>query len=261
MKVAEGDLIEQIEEALAFVKRHISMAAEITDLERKERWEYPLDAVREAVVNAVCHRDYASTGNVQVRVFDHGLEVWNPGGLPPGLSAADLRKSHESKPRSKLIARVFFLARYIEQFGTGTRRMIDDCLAAGLPEPEFDSRPDAFRVAFRKSVPVEERVADLGLSDRQLRAVHRVVERGRITRREYERLTATTAVTAKRDLSDLVSKGVFTKRGATRNIWYELAGSELGPNDPKMTRMTGAASGQRGRLPMSTKPLCCAPTR
>jgi ATP-dependent DNA helicase RecG len=137
----EGDIIVQVEEAVAFVKRHISMAAEIADLERKERWEYPLDAVREAVVNAVCHRDYASTGNVQVRVFDHGLEVWNPGSLPPGLSVADLRESHESKPRNKLIARVFFLVRYIEQFGTGTRRMIDDCLTAGLPEPEFHSRP------------------------------------------------------------------------------------------------------------------------
>lgn len=132
MKVIEGTILEQVEEAVAFIKRHISMAAEIKDLERKDQWEYPLDAVREAVVNAVCHRDYAGTGNVQVRVFDHGLEAWNPGGLPQGLSVSDLRRSHESKPRNKLVARVFFLVRYVEQFGTGTRRMIDDCLTRSV---------------------------------------------------------------------------------------------------------------------------------
>ena len=238
MKVIEAGLMEQVEEAVAFVKRHISMAAEIIDLERKERWEYPLDAIREAIVNAVCHRDYASTGNVQVRIFDHGLEIWNPGGLPQGLSVADLRKSHESKPRNKLIARVFFLVRYIEQFGTGTRRMIEDCLASGLPEPEFESRPDTFRVAFQKPLPIEERFSRLGLSERQLKAVSHLVRRGRISPQEYARVTDTTSVTAKRDLSDLVKKGVLMRHGATRSIWYGLGTLKQVPGDPKMTRMT-----------------------
>lgn len=222
MKVIEAGLMEQVEEAVAFVKRHISMAAKITDLERKELWEYPLDAIREAIVNAVCHRDYASTGNVQVRIFDHGLEVWNPGSLPPGLSVADLRRIHESRPRNKLIARVFFLARYIEQFGTGTRRMIEDCLSSGLPEPRFESRSDTFRVVFHKSISVEERFAGLGLSPRQLKAMAHVVEQERISPKEYARLTTTTGVTAKRDLTDLVEKGVLERHGATRNIWYGL---------------------------------------
>ncbi len=234
MKVIEAGLMEQIEEAVAFVKRHISMAAEITDLERKELWEYPLDAVREAIVNAVCHRDYASTGNVQVRIFDHGLEVWNPGSLPPGLSVADLRRIHESKPRNKLIARVFFLARYIEQFGTGTRRMIQDCLASGLPEPEFESRSDTFRVVFQRPTPVEERFAGLGLNERQLRAVTHVVKHGRISRQEYQRLTSTKPTTAKRDLSELISKNVLVKKGVTKSTWYELTIPGIGPNGPKM---------------------------
>jgi predicted HTH transcriptional regulator len=68
--------------------------------------------------------------------------------------------------------------------------------------------------------------------------VHYVVEHRRITRREYERLTDTTAVTAKRDLGDLVSKSILAKRGAARNIWYEMVDSKPGSNDPKMTRMT-----------------------
>ena len=223
MKVVEAGLLEHVEEAVAFIKRHISMAAEITDLERKEQWEYPLDAIREAVVNAVCHRDYTSTGNVQVRIFDHGLEIWNPGSLPLGMSVADLRRSHESKPRNKLIARVFFLARYIEQFGTGTRRMIEDCLASGLPEPEFESSSDTFRVVFQKPLPVEERFTGLGLNERQLRVLSHVARHGRISPKEYASLTAATPVTAKRDLSDLVKRGVLVRHGATRSIWYDLA--------------------------------------
>lgn len=125
MKLIEGTVIDQVEEAVAFVRRNTSMAVKIEGkLERTERWEYPLDAVREAITNAVCHRDYADTGNVQVRIFDHGLEVWNPGALPAGLTVEDLRRNHESKPRNKLIAHAFFLIRYIEQFGTGTGRMM-----------------------------------------------------------------------------------------------------------------------------------------
>jgi ATP-dependent DNA helicase RecG len=95
MKVIEGTVIDQVEEAMAFVRRNTSMAVKIEGkLERTERWEYPLDAVREAIINAVCHRDYADSGNVQVRIFDHGLEVWNPGG-------ADRRRS---PPKSRIQA-------------------------------------------------------------------------------------------------------------------------------------------------------------
>lgn len=223
MKVIDGSVIEQVEEAMAFVKRHISMAAEIKDLEREERWEYPLDAVREAITNAVCHRDYAESGNVQVRIFDHGLEVWNPGALPPGLTVDDLRRNHESKPRNKLIARAFFLIRYIEQFGTGTGRMIEECREAGLPEPEFECRTGSFRIMFRKSVPVEERFAGLGLNERQLRALQELVTKGRITRQEYVSVTGSSERTAKRDLMELVERKILVKHGKTKGSWYELA--------------------------------------
>ena len=141
MKLVEDDIVAQVEEAMAFVQRNIRMAVKIEgQLERKEQWEYPLDAVREGITNALCHRDYADSGNVLVKIFDDRLEIWNPGSLPPGLTVDDLRNSHESKPRNKLIARAFFLIKYIEQFGTGTGRMINDCLEAGVPEPEFESR-------------------------------------------------------------------------------------------------------------------------
>jgi ATP-dependent DNA helicase RecG len=222
LKVIEGDIIGQVEEAMAFVRRNTSMAVKIEGkLERSERWEYPLDAVREAITNAVCHRDYAASGNVQVRIFDHSLAVSNPGGLPAGLTVEDLRRPHESKPRNKLIADAFFLIKYIEQFGTGIRRMIDDCRAAGLPEPEFESYGDSFRTVFRKTIPVEERFAGVGLNERQMKALRYVTERGRMTLAEYAELVQAPKRTLQRDLQELVQKGLLVKHGTAKATWYE----------------------------------------
>ena len=120
---------------MAFVQRNTSMAVKIEGkLERTEKWEYFIEAVREAVTNAVCHRDYAESGNVVVKIYDDRLEVSNPGGLPAGMTVEDLKQPHESKPRNKLVADAF-LIKYIEQFGTGIRRILNDCQEAGVPEP------------------------------------------------------------------------------------------------------------------------------
>jgi len=227
LKVIEGDIIQQVEEAMAFVRRNTSMAAKIEGkLERTERWEYPPDAVREAITNAVCHRDYADSGNVVVRIFDDRLEVSNPGGLPAGMTVEDLKKPHESKPRNKLVADAFFLIKYIEQFGTGIRRIINDCREAGVPEPEFESRVDAFRTVFRRAVSPEELLSELKLNPRQFKGVKHAIEHGRLTRPDYERIAGVARATANRDLTDLTKRGVLRQGGAARRTWYEFIFSE-----------------------------------
>jgi ATP-dependent DNA helicase RecG len=222
LKVIEGDIIQQVEEAMAFVRRNTRMAAWVEGkLQRTERWEYPLDAVREAVTNAVCHRDYAESGNVVVRIFDARLEVSNPGGLPAGMTVQDLKMPHESKPRNKLVADAFFLIKYIEQFGTGIRRIINDCREAGVPEPEFESRGDAFRAVFRRAVSPEELMSQRKLNPRQFKAVKYAIEHGRLTRPDYERVAGVARATANRDLTDLTERGVLRQAGAARKTWYE----------------------------------------
>jgi len=224
MQVIEGSVIEQVAAVMEFAQRNLAMAAKIEGaLERKETWEYPLEALREAVINAVCHRDYGSAASVQVRIFDDRLEVWNPGGLPPELSVRDLRVSHASIPRNKLVADVFFLIGYVEQFGTGTQRMIDQLREAGLPEPEFESREHFFRVVFRKRVRVEERFAGLGLKEGQLKAIQHVLNAGRVSRAEYEHLVGVKSATAKRELGDLMKRQILVKKGSGTNYWYEMA--------------------------------------
>lgn len=224
MKVIEGNVVAQVPAAMAFVKRHISMAAEIVpdQLERQERWEYPLDALREAVINAVCHRDYQDSGNVQVRIFDDRLEVWSPGLLPAGVTIEDLRRTHNSHPRNHRIAHAFFLIGYIERWGTGTLRMIEQCREAGLPDPEFAEQSGAFVVTFRKSKLTRAYLEGLGLNERQIAAVEYVKAHGRITNREYVELTEVSRRTATAELGALVDEEVLAPAGEGRARHYLL---------------------------------------
>jgi ATP-dependent DNA helicase RecG len=151
MAVIRGTLIQQVPEVLAFLNKNIRVSARFTGKpEREETWEYPREALREAVVNAICHRDYQDTGNVQVRVFDDRIEIWNPGMLPAGLTVEDLKSEHRSQPRNALIAECFYSVKYVEQWGTGTNRMIRLCKEAGLPPPKFEQKAGSFIVTFTK---------------------------------------------------------------------------------------------------------------
>jgi len=226
MKVIQGSIIEQVEGAMAFVKRNIRMAAEVKGLRREETWEYPLEGLREAVVNAVCHRDYASSANVQIRIFDDRLEVWNPGELPEGMTVEDLRRQHESRPRNKLVANAFFLIKYVEQFGTGIQRILNDCHAHHLPEPSFEVQGHTFRAVFSPG-----QIRRPKLSDRQARAVLYVQQYGQITRTQYETELGVSSRTANRDLKDLVEKGIVTASGTGPQSRYVLATSELKDGD------------------------------
>ena len=117
----EGNSISQLEGALSFVKRNTRQAIKITGKPEHERVpEYPDRAIREAITNAICHRNYAEVGHVQVRIFDSGLEVWNPASLPHDLTIEQLYSTHHSRPRNRKLADAFHRAGLIEGWGTGT---------------------------------------------------------------------------------------------------------------------------------------------
>jgi ATP-dependent DNA helicase RecG len=152
MTVVRGTIVQQVPDVLNFIRKHVRVGAKITGKpERQETWEYPKEALREAIVNAICHRDYEDTGNVQVRIFDNRIEVWNPGTLPKGLTIEDLKGEHRSQPHNTLIAECFYLIKYLEQWGTGTNRMLRLCKDAGLPEPIFDQKAGSFVVVFKRA--------------------------------------------------------------------------------------------------------------
>jgi ATP-dependent DNA helicase RecG len=128
----DGTVLSQLDNAQKFIARNIRQAIRIAGkLERDIIPEYPVDAVREALVNAMCHRDYATVGTIQVRIYDDRLEVWNPGKLPPDLTIAELYQAHASHPHNPRLAQIFYRARLIEQWGSGTLRMMRFCKKAG----------------------------------------------------------------------------------------------------------------------------------
>lgn len=115
-------------------------------------YELPVQAVTETIVNACVHRDYLSTGSVQVMLFKDRLEVWNPGRLPKGMTVEKLAGEHASLPVNPLLANPVYLAGYIEQVGTGTNDVIDRCVELGLRKPEFRQDEDFMVVMWRKDV-------------------------------------------------------------------------------------------------------------
>ena len=141
--------IQAIEAAIGFVQKHALHGARIGAVRRSERWNLPPAAVREAVVNAVAHADYAQRGApIRLSVFDDRLEVENPGLLPFGLTVDDLR-SGISKLRNRVIGRVFHALGLVEQWGSGIQRMTDACLSAGIAPPELEEIATRFRVTVR----------------------------------------------------------------------------------------------------------------
>lgn len=226
MKVFSGDIIDQVDKALNFVLEHIPMAAWLVpgEIERREKYEYPPDAVKEAIVNAIVHRDYSSTGNVQVRVFDDRIEMWNPGRLPEGWTVENLKEEHDSIPKNPLIANQFFLIKLIEKWGTGTNDMINECINWGLPEPEFEFTGTSLVVTFKKAKLSEEILQALRLNERQKKAWEYVLINKKITNEDYRGLFPNiSGETARLDFIDLVNKDILKKVGRTKGVYYVLS--------------------------------------
>jgi predicted HTH transcriptional regulator len=147
------------ERALEFVRKHAVRALEIRKIRHEERWSVPIPALREALVNAVVHADYALRGGpVRLSCFDERIEIENPGLLPFGLATENLTQG-VSVIRNHVIARVFRELGLIEQWGSGIRRMIETCRKAGLRPPNFEEIGFRFRVTFDLS-PVGMQIRD-----------------------------------------------------------------------------------------------------
>ena len=139
-------LVRAVEDTVAFVEKHALHGADIGTVRRRERWNIPPTAVREAVVNAVVHADYAQKGApIRLAIFDDRLEVENPGLLPFGLTLDDLPRGI-SRLRNRVIGRTFHALGLIEQWGSGIQRMTAACRDAGLAPPTLEEIGNRFRV-------------------------------------------------------------------------------------------------------------------
>ncbi len=222
--IIKGNLFEQVEALTNAIKKHINVSYVIEDVHRKDVWDYPLPAIREACINALIHLDYIDSAEIQIKIYDDRIWFWNPGGLPEGITIDDLKKEHASKPRNKLLAMVFYYAGLIERWGTGTKRMVDLCKKQGLPEPEFKEEFGGFSVILQKDIYNEGYLRKIGLSERQIKAVLYVKEYGEITLSEFRNLIlGVSEKTLYRDLQQLVEIGNLKAEGEKKGRKYVFA--------------------------------------
>lgn len=154
-QIYRGDVFELVDQATSFVMSRIDnwvgTRSEGEKADIPTRPELPIDAVKEAIVNAICHRDYTSNASVQIMLFRNRLEVWNPGTLPYGLTVQKLHGPHKSLPTNPLLADPMYWNGYIEKVGTGTEDIINKCRDYGLKTPEFYQEEDFRVVIWRAS--------------------------------------------------------------------------------------------------------------
>ena len=235
-QIYKGTVFDHVDQAVDFVLSKLNRSVEPQDTTPASRVEYelPFKAVREAIVNAVAHRDYTSNAAVQVMLFADRLEVWNPGELPPGLTPDQLRIEHPSIPHNPLICDPMFLAHYAEKAGTGTLDMIALCQQAGLPAPDYEQRAGQFVTTIWRDWLTDGLLEKLGLPERQRRAIAFVKAKGSMTSAQYQQLAEVSRGTAIRDMATLVANGLLLRRGEKRGAHYVLRrkGAADAPNGP-----------------------------
>ena len=221
-KRVEGNLFQQVIQVEQLLRNYFFIRYEFPSgregrsgvgaMQREEVWEFPYKAVREALINALIHRDYTSTGRVQIRVYDDRMVISNPGGLPAGLMISDLLlEPHDSLPRNPILAQICYYAKLVEQWGSGTIRMRNACRAQGLPDPIFQSTATAFTVTLRKDDLSDGRLRQRGLNARQIQIMHYVRQNGSVKNSEYQAVTGAARRTATRDLEQLHEMGLLER--------------------------------------------------
>lgn len=222
-----GHAFNLLREADLFIRRHLPVAGRIQPglFDREDQPIFPPLALREALVNALCHRDYSIAGGaVSVAVFDDRLEVTSTGKLPPGVSIEDLKRDHTSRPRNPLLAEVFFRRGLIERWGRGTQKIVELCAAAGHPEPQFEERAGEFVVRFLPSDYIAPLKVSHDLTERQ-REILQILSRAEtVPLREIlgHMSSPPSERTVQEDLRHLKKVGLVDSGGRGRGASYRL---------------------------------------
>ena len=246
-QVFKGTVFELVDQAVDFVlaRLHFAVGTRAASSQAPAAYEIPPEVIREAIVNAVAHRDYTSNGSVQVMVFADRVEIWNPGSLPPSLSLAQLRQPHGSIPANPLLAEPLYLTQYIERLGTGTGDMIRRCREAGLSEPVF-SLEDGFRIRLGRPAgstlggeatqqttqettqettaePTQEGPATQGLAGKPRERILALMrQQPTITARELAHALSLSVDGVSYHLKKLRAEGRIQHRGPTKSGWWEV---------------------------------------
>lgn len=219
-----SDPIENIEKTLSFIKQHISKRFIIPENspQRVEIDEYPHTVLREAVVNAVVHRDYFSYDSVQINIFDDRIEISNPGSLPDGLTAEFFGK--RSVRRNPITYRLLRDCKFVEGLGIGIPKMINEMRKTGLRDPEFHFEGGFFAVILRNAKSKIKPIEGLkDLSTRQSLAIDYLRQNKTIKSKTYANMNNVSLPIAIKDLNELAKFKHIKKVGTYRGAYYILS--------------------------------------
>lgn len=234
-EIVEGNLVQMLNEVQVQLNhKFLTRPVDFIGMQRVEKDEYPVAALREMLLNALVHRTYMGA-HIQLRVYDNKLSIWNEGGLPLGLTLEELKGEHNSRPRNPKIAKACFMAGYIDAWGRGTLKIYNSCKEHGLPEPVIMEKDGGFMVALTKTAqfadiggpisgpiggPIGSPIEDL--TDRQREVLELIKEDHKLTKRSLAEKLGINVSAAQGHLDILKEKGIIERIGGTRGYWKTL---------------------------------------
>ncbi len=217
----ESNVITQVEESIKFIRRNTRTGYKIKDIQREEIPEYPIEALREAIINAVMHRNYFEKGaNVQVDIFDDRIEISNVGSLIPPLTKDNLGKI--AVRRNPLIADLFHRIKFVEKMGTGIQRIRKECKRHG--KVKFDIEINGYFVSiFRLTEPISEPITEPisePITNNERRLVELIAKLSKPNIKVLEINISLSRTTIKRILSSLKERGLISYVGSRKRGFY-----------------------------------------
>ena len=224
-KHLDGGIMENIDDAVVFLKRNLRVRYEIETFQRKNILELPEAALKEAVTNAVCHRDNFEKGaRVMIEIFTDRVEITNPGGVPKGITRENFGTT--SVTRNPIIASLLHRADYIERMGTGINRMTTEMEKAGLNKPIFQTEGYFFKVTFKRDLAIDAQSAigsdrpAIENGDRISAILEYLNENGTGRNSDFANLLELSPPRTREVLQDLIQKGLIEKHGEKRHTYY-----------------------------------------
>lgn len=221
-----GSILNELEEAYKYILAKINLGARINGLVREDVYEFPINTIRELLTNAVLHRSYLDSSNIQIALYDNRLEITSPGGLMRGLTINHIKEGY-SKTRNEALASAFLYMNLIENWGSGIPRAIEDMKEYGLPEPEFLNLDIGFRInLYRQShTNVNSIVSDSKvpkahgdtLDDTLERKISElIIQNPSVTQNEISETLSISVATVKRTIKKMTENGIIERTGGRR---------------------------------------------
>ncbi len=239
MKDYRGNLFDNLESSISFLKDHLRLEAKIKGLLRVEEWEIPIEALRESVINALIHRNYFENSFTYIKMYDSDIVIANPGYLPDTLKISDLYKEHESCLRNPLIANVFYYAGHIDAWGRGSLNIIGFLAKKKLDRPRFEQSGGSFRIIFKRpelgvetgtvEKTVEKRVGErvgekVGekLTENQQKIIDFIQREQSISAKELSGRVGISQRKVEENISKLKKKGILKRIGPDKGGHWEI---------------------------------------